>query len=83
MVNCSHGVVVNFLEGGSAYLTWWPDLTLSEQSLHHVGNEGPLKVRKFQLAISSRLAMAHEKPEGAYETPLPGIGLNYTILGAI
>ena len=26
-MNCSHGVFANFFEGGSADLTWWPELT--------------------------------------------------------
>ena len=30
------------------------------------GDECPLKVIKFQLAISSRLALAHEKPDGGF-----------------
>ena len=47
-------------------LTWpgelaWPDL--APKYLQNVGNECPLKFRKFQLVIFSRLAMEHEKPE--------------------
>ena len=47
----------------------WPDLV--PKISQDVDNECPLKVRKFQLAISSRLAIAHEKPEGWLLKPLP------------
>ena len=41
----------------------WPDLVPKIQQ-NVDGNECPLKGRNFPLAIYSRLAMAHEKPEG-------------------
>ena len=43
-------------------LVTWPDVV--PKISQNVGNECKLKVRKFQLAFSSRLAMTHEKPEG-------------------
>ena len=46
--------------------------TWSKKS-QNVRNECMFEVRKFQLAISSRLAMAHEKPEGASEAPSPPV----------
>ena len=43
-------------------LLTWPDL--GPKISQNVCNECPLKDRKFQFPISSRLAMAREKPEG-------------------
>ena len=53
---------LRFFDGGSADLTWWPDL--GPKISQNVCNECSLKVKQFQLPISSRLAMAHEKHEG-------------------
>ena len=72
-------MVANFFEGGSADVTWWPDLIwpdLGPKILQNVRNECPLKSRKFQLSFSSRLAMAHEKHQGGLFGPPPGIGLS-------
>ena len=63
-----------FFKGGSADLTWWPDLTwpdLGPKNSQSVRNEFSLKVRKLHLSISSCLAMAHENPKGASEAPPP------------
>ena len=59
----------HFFEGGSAGLTLLPDL--GPKISQDVRNECQLKFRKLQLSVSSRLAMAHEKPEEASEASLP------------
>ena len=60
---CSHSAITNILLG---WVSWpdpvtWPDLIQNFTSKNSVGNEGSLKLRKFHLAISSSLTMAHEK----------------------
>ena len=52
-------------------LVTWPDLGAKKNQ--NVGNECSLKFRKFQPSLSSRLAMAHEKPEvgGSQAFPPP------------
>ena len=60
------------VEGGSADLVWWPDLFfrfLIQKKIWNVRNEYPLKFRKFQQAVPSRLKMAQEKPERAWSPP--------------
>ena len=47
----------------------WPDL--EPKISQNVRNECPLKVRKFQLFISSRLARAEEKSQGGSLRPSP------------
>ena len=51
---------------GAANLNWWPDLAwpCSKKKIQNIGDECPLQFRKFQLAISSRLAMAHKNLRG-------------------
>ena len=69
-LNCSHGVVANFFERGSADLSWWPDLTWPWVKKI---TQCPkwMYMKKSKSCSSSRLASTHEKPEGAFKAPLP------------
>ena len=77
---CSHDVVAIFFRRVSwPNLVTWPDL--GPKILQNVCYKCHFKVRKFQLPVSSCLAMALETPGGDFWSPFPptiiGISLGH------
>ena len=82
-MNCSHGVVANYSEGGSADLTWWPDLAWrGSKKFTECQKWMSLKIKK----ISARYILpfgndTRKTWEGGFWSPPPKNRVNLPLAG--